>query len=118
MVTSTLRIIKVIEAIPAGKVACYRDIALAAGLRNGARQVVRVLHSLGRARNLPWQRIIRADGHIALPPGGGRELQTALLRAEGVEVDEAGRVDLDKYGWSYPSDGSLLLDDPPPSKAI
>jgi methylated-DNA-protein-cysteine methyltransferase-like protein len=110
MVTSTLRIIKVIEALPEGRVSCYRDIARAAGLPNGARQVVRVLHSLSRARNLPWQRIVRADGRIALPSGGGRELQTALLRAEGVEVDETGRVDLDKYGWSCPFGGSPLFD--------
>jgi methylated-DNA-protein-cysteine methyltransferase-like protein len=42
--------------------------------------------------------VIRADGSIALENGGGRELQTALLRAEGVEVSAAGRVDMAKYG--------------------
>jgi methylated-DNA-protein-cysteine methyltransferase-like protein len=104
MVDSTLRIIQIIEKIPSGKVCCYRDVARAAGLPNGARQVVRVLHSLARSRNLPWHRIIRADGHIALHPGEGRELQTALLRAEGVEVDKTGWVDLGKYGWLYSLD--------------
>jgi methylated-DNA-protein-cysteine methyltransferase-like protein len=102
MVESTLRIIKAIEDIPRGRVSCYRDIALAAGFPNGARQVVWVLHSLSRARDLPWHRIIRADGRIALPPGEGRELQIALLRGEGVEVDETGRVDLKKYGSFHP----------------
>ncbi|MDR3167848.1 MAG: MGMT family protein [Treponema sp.] len=99
MVESTRRIIEIIENIPTGKVCCYRDIARAAGLPNGARQVVRVLHSLSRSRNLPWHRIIRADGHIALPPGGGRELQIALLRAEGVEADKTGWIDPEKYRW-------------------
>lgn len=103
MVESTFRIIKVIKDVPWGKVSCYRDIALAAGFPNGARQVVWVLHSLSQAQDLPWHRIIRADGHIALPPGEGRELQIALLRGEGVEVDESGRVDLKKYGCFHPS---------------
>jgi methylated-DNA-protein-cysteine methyltransferase-like protein len=49
---------------------------------------------------LPWQRIVRADGSIALPKGGGRELQIALLRAEGVKVSAAGRVDMEKF-WCY-----------------
>jgi methylated-DNA-protein-cysteine methyltransferase-like protein len=91
---STLRIIKAIKALPFGRVSCYRDIALAAGLPHGARQVVRVLHSLSRSQDLPWHRIIRADGRIALPSGNGRELQIALLRSEGVEVSDTGRVSL------------------------
>jgi methylated-DNA-protein-cysteine methyltransferase-like protein len=99
MVESTLRIIGALKAVPPGRVSCYRDIARAAGLPNGARQVVRVLHSLARSQDLPGHRIIRADGRIALPPGEGRELQAALLQAEGVAVDHTGRVDPGKYGW-------------------
>jgi methylated-DNA-protein-cysteine methyltransferase-like protein len=92
MTESTLRIIAALKTVPPGRVSSYRDIARAADLPNGARQVVRVLHSLSRSQNLPWHRIIRADGRIALPPGGGREEQTALLRAEGVKVSAAGKV--------------------------
>ena len=94
----TRRIIEEISAVPKGKVSCYRDIAQRTGLPNGARQVVRVLHSLSEKHNLPWHRIIRADGFIALPKGAGAELQAALLENEGVEVSPLGRVDLDKYG--------------------
>jgi methylated-DNA-protein-cysteine methyltransferase-like protein len=47
--------------------------------------------------DLPWHRVIRADGSIALD-GPGRDLQIALLRAEGVAVSKAGRVDLGRYG--------------------
>jgi methylated-DNA-protein-cysteine methyltransferase-like protein len=92
MTRSTLLIIKAIKAIPKGMVSSYRDIALQAGLRNGARQVVRVLHSMARSQDLPWHRIIRSDGYIGLPEGGGRELQIALLRSEGVEVSDRGKV--------------------------
>jgi methylated-DNA-protein-cysteine methyltransferase-like protein len=90
---STRCIIEAIRAVPRGRVSSYRDIALAAGLPNGARQVVRILHSMSKTERLPWHRIIRAGGYIALPAGGGRELQAALLRSEGVKVSAAGRVD-------------------------
>jgi methylated-DNA-protein-cysteine methyltransferase-like protein len=52
---------------------------------------------MSRTQNLPWQRIIRADGRIALPSGGGKEEQIALLRAEGVKVSGAGEVDPSFY---------------------
>ena len=94
----TRRIVDEILAIPKGRVSCYRDIALKAGLPNGARQTVRVLHSLSKKHNLPWQRVIRANGSIALREGEGRELQISLLRAEGVEVSAAGRVDMRRFG--------------------
>jgi methylated-DNA-protein-cysteine methyltransferase-like protein len=48
---------------------------------------------MSQTEGLPWHRIIRADGRIALPPGGGKEEQIALLRAEGVEFSKAGTVD-------------------------
>ncbi len=97
MTEETGRIITLIQSIPAGKVSSYRDIARAAGLPNGARQVVRVLHSMSRGQNLPWHRVIRADGRIGLPEGSGREDQIILLRNEGVEVSDSGRVDMSKY---------------------
>jgi methylated-DNA-protein-cysteine methyltransferase-like protein len=98
MTESTLHIIRAVRAISKGKVSSYRNIAIRAGLYNGARQVVRVLHSMSRSQDLPWHRVIRADGRVALPEGGGREQQIALLRSEGVEVSDGGRVNLERYG--------------------
>ena len=98
MTENTLRIAALIKSIPRGKVSSYRDIALAAGIPNGARQTVRVLHSLSEKLELPWHRVIRSDGSIALEEGAGRELQIGLLRAEGVEVSAAGRVDMERFG--------------------
>jgi methylated-DNA-protein-cysteine methyltransferase-like protein len=99
MTESTRRIIEALRAVPRGKVSSYRDIARAAGLPNGARQVVRVLHAMSEPQRLPWHRIIRADGSVALE-GPGRELQITLLRAEGVRVSKGGRVDLGRYGFA------------------
>ena len=98
MTEASRRIIGALRAVPQGRVSCYRDIALTAGLPNGARQVVRVLHSMSEKYSLPWHRIIRADGSIALE-GPGRELQITLLRAEGVRISKSGRVDMGRYGF-------------------
>jgi methylated-DNA-protein-cysteine methyltransferase-like protein len=69
-------------------VSSYGAIAREAGLANGARQVVRVLHSLAEKEKLPWWRVVRADGSIALPASAGRELQIRLLEGEGLQVLE------------------------------
>ena len=98
MTDNTSKIIEQILAIPAGKVSSYRDIALRAGIPNGARQTVRALHSMSEKFNLPWHRVIRSNGSIALE-GEGRELQITLLRGEGVEVSTEGMVDIEKFGW-------------------
>ncbi|MDR3019622.1 MAG: MGMT family protein [Treponema sp.] len=97
MTETTLKIIEQIKAVPKGKVSSYRNIALKAGLQNGARQTVRVLHSMSKKRDLPWHRIIRSNGQIALE-GEGKARQIALLRSEGVEVSPQGKVDMTKYG--------------------
>jgi len=99
MTDTTRRIIEQILALPRGRVSCYRDIALMAGIPNGARQVVRVLHSLSQKYDLPWHRVIRCDGSIALKEGAGRELQISLLRSEGVKVSENGKVDMGRFGY-------------------
>jgi methylated-DNA-protein-cysteine methyltransferase-like protein len=96
---STERIVAVIKSIPKGCVTSYGFIGALAGLPNGARQVVRVLHVRSKKDALPWHRILRKDGSIALSPGEGFELQRALLEAERVKVSKSGRVDLERFGW-------------------
>ena len=99
MTESTQKIIQAIKAIPKGRVSSYRDVALAAGFSNGARQTVRVLHSLSEKFDLPWYRVIRSNGSIALKEGEGRELQMQLLREEGVEVSPDGLVDMESFNF-------------------
>jgi methylated-DNA-protein-cysteine methyltransferase-like protein len=99
MTEITLRIVNAVKAIPHGKVSSYRDVARAAGIPNGARQTVRVLHSMSEKHGLPWHRVIRSDGFIALFQGEGRELQAELLRSEGVEVSQSGKVDMKVFSF-------------------
>jgi methylated-DNA-protein-cysteine methyltransferase-like protein len=97
----SLRIEALIRAIPPGRVSSYSAIATAAGIPNGARQVARLLHSRAESQDLPWQRVVKKDGSIALPRGGGFELQRAILLEEGVEVSLGGLIDLKTYGWQW-----------------
>ncbi|MDR2144404.1 MAG: MGMT family protein [Treponema sp.] len=97
MTEVTRRIIEAIRAVKPGAVSSYGDIARQAGLSNGARQVVRVLHTLAEKERLPWHRIVRKDGSIALPPDRGGDLQAALLRAEGVAVSKTGKINMKKH---------------------
>ena len=85
------RILAVIRAIPAGQVMGYGQVAARAGLPGRARLTARVL-CMNDDPQLPWHRVLRADGRIAMPEGsrGWRE-QSQRLRAEGVVV-ERGRV--------------------------
>lgn len=100
---STERIETVLKAIPKGRVLSYGEVAALAGLPKGARLVVRVLHARSEKSGLPWHRVLRKDGSIALPAGEGFDLQKALLEAEGVKVSASGKVELGRYGWKGPA---------------
>jgi len=97
MTDNTKKIIEQILAVPRGKVSSYGNIAAKAGLPNGARQTVRVLHSMAEKYSLPWHRIVRSGGSIALE-GEGRALQITLLRGEGVKVSDEGKIDMKRFG--------------------
>jgi methylated-DNA-protein-cysteine methyltransferase-like protein len=96
----TNSVLEVIRSIPAGTVSTYGAIAIEAGMPGGpagARQVSRILASMSKAHALPWWRVVRKDGSIAMPEGNGLELQRSLLESEGVEFGLDGRIDLGRY---------------------
>jgi methylated-DNA-protein-cysteine methyltransferase-like protein len=95
----TMKVIEIIQSIPSGTVTTYGRIAEMAGNRRGARQVVRILYTSTRKYNLPWFRVVNSKGEIAFQDEIFRQEQMACLREDGVEVDEHGRVDLEKYLW-------------------
>ena len=95
----TDKVIRLIKAIPRGRVATYGQIAAYAGSPQGARQVVRILNVYGEKENLPWQRVINRRGTISLPKGGGYESQKKLLKKEGVNFERDDQVDLGRYLW-------------------
>lgn len=100
-------ILRTIAAIPRGRVASYGEIAVRAGLPRRARLVGRVLRASDPALQLPWQRVLRADGRIAFKPGSrGYREQRQRLMSEGVMVVK-GRVDLKRFGWQRDLDAEL-----------
>lgn len=53
MTPFTERVIHIIQSIPEGKVMTYGGVARAAGSPRGARQVVRILHSMSKNISCP-----------------------------------------------------------------
>lgn len=92
------RIYQIVRAIPERYVATYGDVARLAGKPNGAREVGWALSSLPDGNNVPWWRVVNAQGAVSCRSHGA-DLQAELLRAEGVEVDNSGRLALAKHRW-------------------
>ena len=89
---------RIVRAVPPGRVTTYGTVATLAGRPGGARTVGWAVRALQRGTDVPWHRVINAQGHISLPSPSA-ELQRALLENEGVKFNEKGRVDLSRYGW-------------------
>ncbi|MBM7703496.1 MGMT family protein [Metabacillus iocasae] len=93
----TERALHIIQQIPEGKVMTYGQIAELAGSPRGARQVVRILHSMSDKYKLPWHRVINAKGEIALKDDELVQVQKLSLESEGIELLDGHKVDLKKY---------------------
>jgi methylated-DNA-protein-cysteine methyltransferase-like protein len=93
-------IYRVVRQIPRGMVATYGQIATLAGFPRQPRRVGYALHALPRGSDVPWQRVINAQGEVSERSTPGAEgLQRAALESEGVVFDSRGRVDLERFRW-------------------
>lgn len=97
------RIYAVVKMIPEGKVATYGQIATLAGYYRQARQVGYALHAVP-SDDIPWHRVINAQGKISLNLEMGGAVQRKLLENEGVVFTEANVIPLRKYQWQPDSD--------------
>ena len=96
------RVIGMVALIPPANVATYGQIAELIGAYGCARQVGWALRRLPLPSEIPWHRVVNAQGRISMSEGreGSDWMQITLLRAEGVPVDDAGRLPLRRYLWS------------------
>ncbi|ENX49371.1 MULTISPECIES: MGMT family protein [Acinetobacter] len=96
-----IQILEVVALIPYGKVASYGQIAQLAGLPKHARLVGYVLKHLDPESDLPWHRVINAQGKISTSRlnARGENIQQMKLLEEDVVV-VAGKVSLKKYQWN------------------
>lgn len=87
----------VIEGIPAGAVLNYGEVARLAGFPGRARMVGMALGRAPKSRQLPWHRVVNAQGRISFPEGSAKaRTQRERLEAEGVEFVD-GVIDLDRF---------------------
>ncbi len=89
---------RIVRAIPSGRVMTYGQLAEILGDGYTPRTVGFVMH--GSDGGTPWHRVINAQGacsteRIALPS----DKQQRMLAAEGVEFNQRGRCDLQRYLW-------------------
>jgi alkylated DNA nucleotide flippase Atl1 len=88
------RVLDVVDAIPAGRVMSYGDLADYLG-EGGPRRVGRVMSLDGAG--VPWWRVIRADGS---PPPGHEQAALRQWAAEGTPLCAGGRrADMKRARW-------------------
>ncbi|MEC7946720.1 MAG: MGMT family protein [Myxococcota bacterium] len=91
-----------VRFIPAGWVLGYGHVAMLLQRPRAARQVGYALAALPSGNDVPWWRVLRSDGSIAMQGDPARgPLQARLLMDEGVTV-VANRVDMGRFRWSPP----------------
>lgn len=96
-----------IRRIPPGRVATYGQIARLAGKPQAPRQVGNILSGLKPADgDVPWQRVVNAQGGVSPRLGYGAEIQRQLLEAEGVEFGSEEHCSLARYQWDGASKAS------------
>ena len=90
-------------SVPAGKVITYGQLAALAGLPGAARLAGTVLCVLPEQTELPWHRVINAQGRISLPENSsGYQEQKKRLEAEGVILTN-NKINLRIYGYTKPT---------------
>ena len=91
---------KIVADIPSGYVLTYGEVARLSGNPRYARRVGQAMRWAPRELQLPWHRVINAQGKISFPADSAayRE-QKDRLEAEGVVLLK-GRIDLKRYGYA------------------
>ena len=100
-----------IKAVPVGKVASYGQIASIAGIQRGHRVVAAFLKQQEEYQDLPWHRIIRADGRSGFPQGSKMFYeQIERLISDGVILRNS-KVDMKTFAWQPDLDFILFHPD-------
>lgn len=100
------RVFEIVRLIPAGKVTTYGSIAYMVP-HCTARMVGYALASLRDADgdDIPWQRVINAQGKISPHGYGlGSAMQRQLLEEEGIIFGPDHSIDFNLFGWQGPGD--------------
>ena len=85
--------------IPKGKVTTYREIAHELGIK-AYRAVGQAMNRNPNLVEVPCYRVVKSNGEVG-GYAGGLSRKIELLRQEGVDVSESGRIDLSKFLYSF-----------------
>ena len=91
------RVYDLVRRIPRGRITSYSAIARALGVPAGARTVGWALSAC--PDDVPWHRVVNAQGRISWRSTGGPALQRTRLRREGIRFSRTGRIDFEQFGW-------------------
>jgi methylated-DNA-protein-cysteine methyltransferase-like protein len=98
------RVYKAVSRVPPGRVASYGQIAtVVSGSPFAARTVGWALHALPEylVDEVPWWRIVNVRGRISTScVEHNAAQQRGRLVDEGIEFDDMGCIDLDRFGWA------------------
>lgn len=96
-----------VAQIPKGRVMTYGQIAALCGQPLAARIVGGVAH-FGDP-DLPWQRVVNRQGGLATGYPGGRAGHKQVLEAEGIQVSEDYKVNVQELLWTPGQEQPRLL---------
>ncbi len=97
------RVYAVVRKVPAGHVTTYGQVATVLGSPRVARHVGWALAACAPGDEVPWHRVINSRGLISFKGDTARgEEQRRRLEEEGVVFDLKGKVDLKRFGWTFP----------------
>ncbi|AHB88896.1 methylated-DNA-protein-cysteine methyltransferase related protein YbaZ [Thermosynechococcus sp. NK55a] len=94
-----------VKQIPLGRVATYGQIAALCGWPRHGRYVGYALYRLAPNSDIPWHRVVNAQGKISYAPQrrGTDELQRWRLEVEGIVFEGGDRINLRRYQWQPPT---------------
>lgn len=89
-----------VSQIPVGRVATYGQIARLLNQPNNARQIGYALFRVPPNSDVPWHRVVNAQGKISTSASrlGSDDIQRVLLEEEAIEF-RGDRLDLKQYQW-------------------
>lgn len=92
------RVYELMAKLPDDKVTTYGDLAAMAGSPRAARIVGGIAHT--GPLDLPWHRLVNAQGGLAIGFPGGQDVQRQLLAGDGIECNQEWHVkDFGERRW-------------------
>ena len=92
-------ILRVVRVVPRGRVVSYGQVAAYIGSPRAALQVGWAMRSLEGTPDFPWWRVLNNAGKITIKGNlyNSAQMQKELLEAEGVAINAAFALDMERY---------------------